>query len=82
MVNNGININKTNNHLLPQITEHKKTRRLTMEILVMIWEGYTMWRGNRFNRSIETQTTLSTKINLYMNINPVFFLSIQQYISY
>ena len=26
--------------------------------------------------------TISTKINLYMNINRVFFLSIQQYISY
>jgi hypothetical protein len=49
MVNNAINISKTNNHPSYKTTEHKKTRRLTMEILVMIWEGHKNVTGlNRF----------------------------------
>jgi hypothetical protein len=31
MVNNSTNINKTNNHLSPQLTEHKKTTKYDVE---------------------------------------------------
>ena len=38
MVNNFTNINKTNNHLSPQLTEHKKKRHMTSEIQVFAWD--------------------------------------------
>jgi len=45
MVNNAINMNKTNNHLSHKTTEHKKTRRLTMESCSWFGKGTKMWRG-------------------------------------
>jgi ribosomal protein S15P/S13E len=38
MVNTSTNINKTNNHLSPHITEHKKDHDImTLEIQVLVW---------------------------------------------
>ena len=39
MVNNSItSINKSNNRLLPQIIEHKKDHKITLEINVLVWD--------------------------------------------
>ena len=39
MVSNSTNTNKINNHLSPQITEHKKKPpHTTLEIQVLFWE--------------------------------------------
>jgi hypothetical protein len=41
MVNNSItSINKSNNRLLPQIIEHKKDHKITLEINVLAWERH------------------------------------------
>jgi hypothetical protein len=42
MVNNSTNINKTNNHIWPQIIEHKKImKQMTLEIQVQILDRHT-----------------------------------------
>jgi hypothetical protein len=73
MVNNAININKTNNHLPHQTIKQKKTRHLTMEIHVLAWEGNKNVTG--LNRSMETQTASSDNWipndntdNIYMSL--------------
>jgi hypothetical protein len=42
MVNNSTNFNKKNNHLSPQISEHKKkdynNEHMTLEIQVLAWD--------------------------------------------
>jgi hypothetical protein len=41
MVNNYTNINKTNNHILPQIIEHKKTmKQMASKIQVQILDRH------------------------------------------
>jgi hypothetical protein len=43
MVNNYTNINKTNNHLSPVFTEHKKggSQQLMVEIQVLAWDRHS-----------------------------------------
>ena len=37
MVNNTTNINKSNNHISPQATEHEKPRHMTFVVNVLAW---------------------------------------------
>ena len=47
MVNNSTNINKTNNHIWPQIIEHKKTmKQMTLEIQVQALDRHTKVVGS------------------------------------
>ena len=43
MVNNSTNINKTNNHLLLQLNEHKKDHGMTLQFHVLAWYSHNIW---------------------------------------
>ena len=54
MVNNSTNINKTNNHLSPQVIKHKKKTQImyiTLEIQVLAWDSQNIWEGGGRGRS-------------------------------
>jgi len=56
MVNNAINISKTNNHLSHKTTEHKKNTTSDDGNPVMIWEGHNNVTGlNQFLWELELQ---------------------------
>jgi len=86
MVNNAINIHKTNNHLSPQIIEHtqkKRTYGMWCWIFRSRIETGTNKSGevniiNLFRSRIETGTNKSSEVNI-INLNRFTWKSIQLY---
>ena len=58
MVNNSTNINKTNNHLSPQIIKNKKDYDIYMglKIQVLVWDNRKHCGGVRLDNGIPTPT--------------------------
>jgi hypothetical protein len=57
MVNNSTNINKTNNHIWPQIIEHKKAmKQMTLAIQVQTLDMHTKVVGS--NRLMKFQPSI------------------------
>ena len=67
MVNNSTNINKKNNHLSPQIIEHKKgPRHMALDIQVLGWDGHinvaalNRWIGFKATPLVYTVTIVNS----------------------
>ena len=81
MVNNSTNINKTNNHLSPQKTEHKiRSQHNAMEIQDLVFDSHNNVAA--FNQLMGSKTPSSCSIrqygvvgwNLYFNGNMTLFI--------
>ena len=72
MINNSTNINKTNNHLSPQLIDNnKRPRHLTLEIHVLVGDRHEEVTGLNGVNGITTPFLIAVKTrNVYcMNYN-------------